>query len=151
MHIQRLEAAQSLPPAASFMSALNAASRTSENHSKGATGGELARERGRAFGKELAGKGEPGPLNRRETLRKVGTLLEEARIGKLSVVSVTPLLVRMDVAAAAASAAPRGRRCEHAAGVLEGALGALLGKSPQVREVDCVGLGNAYCTFAIEV
>lgn len=122
----------------------------SDRAREGLPAGGLTRRMGRSIGEALAAKEGMGPRERRDALARLGALLHQCNLGALGVVSVTPLVLR--VRAPAGRASPdRSRRCEHVAGFIEGALGVLLGKPPEVREMDCVGLGNAYCTFACEL
>lgn len=109
-----------------------------------------ARAVGKALGETMALKEAPPRPARREALDRLGTLLLQAHLGSLGIVSVTPLVLRVQTPPAHAVIA-RERRCGHVAGFMEGALGVLLGKGPQIREVDCVGLGNAHCTFICEL
>ncbi|HEV8359694.1 MAG TPA: V4R domain-containing protein [Candidatus Thermoplasmatota archaeon] len=115
----------------------------------GLDGDQLARHMGRALGEAMARRDATAPVERREALARLGTLLSQCGLGGLGVVSVTPLVVRMDPSDRAA--APGGRGCGHIAGVMEGALGALLGEPVAVREMDCIGLGNPYCTFSVRI
>lgn len=116
----------------------------------GLDGDLLARRMGKALGETLAAKEAPARVDRRGALERLGVLLQRCNLGALSVVSVTPLVLRVQ-GGTAHGILDRGRRCAHVAGFMEGALGTLLGKEPEVREMDCVGLGNTHCTFICEV
>jgi predicted hydrocarbon binding protein len=116
----------------------------------GIDGDTLSRRMGRALGEALAAKTAPQRVPRREALDRLAALLQQCSLGGLGVVSVTPLVVRVQAPPSAAYAA-RARGCAHVAGFLEGALGQLLAENPHVREIDCVALGNPYCTFSVDV
>lgn len=116
----------------------------------GLDGDLLARRMGRALGETLASKDAPTRVDRRGALDRLGALLAQCNLGTLSIVSVTPLVLRVQGGTAHAIL-DRGRRCAHVAGFMEGTLGVLLGKPPEVREMDCVGLGNTHCTFICDV
>lgn len=116
----------------------------------GLDGDALSRQMGQALGSALASKQAPGIIERRKALHQLGTLLDQCGLGGLSVLSVTPLVLRVQVAPSLA-VLDRGRGCAHVAGFIEGALGSFLGEAPRVREIDCVGLGNAYCTFSVDL
>jgi predicted hydrocarbon binding protein len=117
----------------------------------GLDGDLLARRMGRALGEAMGLQAAMPKPERREALDHVGQMLGRCGLGQLRIVSVTPLLLRVDAAAGGYAGAYQGRRCAHVAGFLEGTLGALLGKPPEVRELDCVGLGNPYCTFSCDL
>jgi predicted hydrocarbon binding protein len=116
--------------------------------SAGLDGDQLGRRMGRALGEALAAQEPHGAMNRRDAVHALAPLLEQCGLGGLNVLSATPLLLRVQPPAAARAT---GRRCGHVAGFLEGALGTLLGKTVAVREIDCAGLGNPYCTFALDL
>lgn len=116
--------------------------------SVGLDGETLARRMGRALGEAVAGKDPHPALGRAAALEELGALLPRCGLGALTVVSLHPLVLRVEPLSAAARG-PRG--CGHVAGFLEGALGHLLGKAVGIREIDCVGAGSDDCTFACEL
>jgi len=107
----------------------------------------LARRMGRSLGQAVAQKEANGPLPRRVALARLGTLLDACGMGNMSLLSTAPLVVRVS-ALSPSAVEDRGSRCGHLAGFLEGAIEVLLGQKADVREIDCVSLGNPYCTFA---
>lgn len=116
--------------------------------SVGLDGETLARRMGRALGEAVAGKNPQPPLARAEALDELAALLTRSGLGAMTVVSLLPLVLRVEPFSAAARG-PRG--CAHVAGFLEGALGHLVGKPAGIREIDCVGAGSDDCTFACEL
>jgi predicted hydrocarbon binding protein len=146
VHVQRLEPPPA-PPAGDILRMLGTVGDRAP--AAGLDGEVLARRMGATLGESLALKEAPGRTERREALAKLERLLATCGLGTLGVVSVTPLVLR--VSAPPQPAMTRGRRCSHVAGFMEGALGAMLGTKPAIREMDCVGLGNAYCTFSCDL
>jgi predicted hydrocarbon binding protein len=114
---------------------------------------QLGRRMGRALGEALAGRQVmPKPASlavaRRDAVHALAPLLEQCGLGGLQVVSATPFILRVQQPVGLAHP---GKRCAHVAGFLEGALGEMLGQPVHAREIDCTGLGNPYCTFALDL
>lgn len=150
VHVQHLEAGKApRNPAASDLFRL-LGSMGERARSAGLDAEQLSRRMGSALGEAMAASLAAGRVERRQALDRLSDLLQLCGLGSLSVVSVTPLVLRVSGPTGHALA-EGGRRCAHVGGFLEGALGTLLGKPPEVREMDCVGLGNPYCTFACEL
>ena len=113
----------------------------------------LGRRMGRALGEALAARQVmPKPASlavmRRDAVHALAPLLEQCGLGGLHVLSAAPFVLRVDQPLAASTT---GKRCAHVAGFLEGALGEMLGQPVAAREIDCMGLGNAYCTFTLDL
>ncbi|MCA1814356.1 MAG: hypothetical protein LC624_10475 [Halobacteriales archaeon] len=114
---------------------------------------QLGRRMGRALGEALAGRQlMPQPASmamaRRDAVHALAPLLEQCGLGGLNVLSAAPFVLRVEQPLGMGVS---GKRCAHVAGFLEGALSAMLGQPVLAREIDCTGLGNAYCTFAVEL